>query len=638
VVKITPPGKNSIPKKRGTPKPVPKSGRGPKQRESLVKAKLAFVERIKQGASVPDACAAAGRSRWTYEKWRREDLAFRAAVDAAKEKHKAGTSDFDAPLPFDEFSERYLNQPLYWHQRQWWDLLEGRAPRDLDPAEVYEPGDPGFIMVNTPPEHAKSTTLSVNYVTYRVCVDPNVRIILISKTAERAKEFLYAIKTRLTHPRYSELQARFAPSGGWKEDSEIWTADRIYLGKQRDSGEKDPTVQALGIGGQLYGSRADLIICDDCIVLSNAHEYEKQIRWVQQEAITRLGPTGKFLWIGTRVDATDFSSEARDPERYPSGLSPWTYLAQPAVLGFGETPAEWRTLWPKATVPWSNTERPDVEGMYPRWDGPHLSRRRGMINPKTWALAYMQASVSEDAVFDAIKVRSCVNGMRYPGPMVRGQVNVRADGMDGLYLIGSMDPAMVGDTGVIVYAVDRHSRMRYVLDVKLKTSATPAWIRQTIRELTDQYRINEWRIERNAFQSFLTQDEELNGWLASRGVRLAEHTTGKNKWDAGFGVASMAVLFEQKLIELPSTSKHEPCRQLVEQLVAWSPETKAKTDLVMALWFAEIRAREVCTQSAMAGEGGRYGGAFTPNSFLTRRSRRQQTIVNLNDLAALARG
>ncbi len=45
--------------------------------------------------------------------------------------------------------------------------------------------------------------------------------------------------------------------------------DAIYI--ERESNEKDPTLQALGIGGQIYGARADLIILDDCVTLSNLH-------------------------------------------------------------------------------------------------------------------------------------------------------------------------------------------------------------------------------------------------------------------------------------------------------------------------------------------------------------------------------
>lgn len=609
-------------------KAVPGSQRRPSA--AMVRAKAAFVERIRLGASVPEALAAAGRTDTTYDNWRERDPEFVAAVDAARAEFKRGKPAVRG-TDFEGFCRTFLNQPLHRHQLQWADLLESKAPRDLHPSQTYEAGDPSYILVNTPPEHAKSATLSINYVCYRLCVDPNIRIILCSKTAERAKEFLYAVKTRLTHPAYAKLQEAYGPPGGWREDAEVWAADRIYLGSERDSGEKDPTVQAIGIGGQIYGARSDLIIVDDGIVLSNAHQFEAQLRWLQQEVITRLGPTGKLLVVGTRVDAQDLYRVLRDPDRYPAGVSPWTYLSQPAVLSYGDTPEQWETLWPRAQVGWSPAARAGDDGLFARWDGRNLFRRRGMLNPRTWALAYMQADVEEDSVFNPVRVRACVNGMRRPGLIKPGMPNIRPQGMSGLYVLASMDPAMVGDTGVIVYGVDRQTRQRYVLDVRLKTSATPGWIKNTIQEVTETFAVAEWRIESNAFQSFLTQDAELQSWLASMGVRLSEHVTGRNKWDSGFGVASMAVLFDQALIELPSSREHEPTKQLVEQLVTWSPETKAKTDLVMALWFAEIRAREICAES-MLGDG--TVRAFMPNRFLSRRRKSQQQVINLADVAA----
>ena len=133
-----------------------------------------------------------------------------------------------------------------------------------------------------------------------------VKFFPVSKTQERAKEYLYSIKQRLSHERWSKMQAVYGSTGGWKEDADTWKTDRIYL--SRDSTEKDPTVQALGIGGQITGARSNLIILDDVVTSANAHEYDKQISWLQREVVTRLGDTGRLLIVGTRMAANGFLS------------------------------------------------------------------------------------------------------------------------------------------------------------------------------------------------------------------------------------------------------------------------------------------------------------------------------------------
>ena len=598
---------------------------GGPRKDSHLKRDL-IIDLLSKGLTLADATAEAGVHRTTVIRWRREFPEFGAKVDALLKAQGEEPAKGQVP-DFATFSARYLFQPVYQHQQHWIDLLEGKKLRNLHPSAIYEPGEPNYILINTPPEHAKSTTLSINYPVWRIIKDPNIKIMLVSKTQDMAKDFLFAIKTRLSHPRYASLHKAFGPPGGFRADAQIWAADQIYLGSQRDSGEKDPTVQAVGLGGQIYGTRSDLIVVDDAVVLSNAHEWEKQMRWLQQEVLTRLGPTGILVVVGTRVDAVDLYRQLRNPDQYPSGKSPWTYLAQPAVLEYADDPKDWVTLWPRSQEPWpGESATPGEDGLYPHWDGPHLAKRRGLLNPRTWALAYQQADVEEDAVFDAAKVQAC-RTQRNPGPLTGEH---RAGGMTGLYVIGSMDPAMVGDTAVLVYAVDRHTKKRYVLDGRLRTGATPTWIREVIKELSERYGIHEWRIERNAFQQFLTQDPELQEWLGSRGIRLSEHYTGKNKWDPMFGVASMSVLFEYQLIDLPALSQSEAIRQLVSQLISWSPETEAKTDMVMALWFAEIRAREICKAVSYDPDGPR---AFQRNRWLTRGQRQRQVVVNLNDLA-----
>src|SRR6478736_573311 len=125
----------------------------------------------------------------TITYWRRSDEEFRAAMERAKlMKTPEGQMQARDSMPdFPEFCEDYLDTKLFWHQLQWYDILEGREPRDRHPSQLYKKGDPGMVIVNTPPEHSKSTTITVNYSTWRICQDPNIRIIIVSQTQEMAK-------------------------------------------------------------------------------------------------------------------------------------------------------------------------------------------------------------------------------------------------------------------------------------------------------------------------------------------------------------------------------------------------------------------------------------------------------------------
>ena len=366
-----------------------KSGISHHLKGESAKKKKNFLTGISNGMTVVAACEMAGIKPVTVKYWVKSDDDFRLALDDAKIKRddvRAGTTDAGKfKIPFEEFSRDYLEMAVFPHQQNFISLLEKGEPEWLHDSMVYEPATRNRVLINIPPEHAKSTTITVNYSTYRIALDPNVRIIIVSKTLYKAREFVYAIKQRLSHPRWSKLQKTYGPEGGWKDDADTWKTDTVYLGSEtRDSSEKDPTLQALGMGGQIYGARADLIILDDCITGANAHEWEKQIKWLQQEVITRLGKNGKLLIVGTRIGTNDLYRELRNPEHWSGGKSPFTYLAMPAVLEFSDNPKNWVTLWAKSDRPWDGDEdtTPDSDGLFPKWDGPTLFNRRSEVTPK----------------------------------------------------------------------------------------------------------------------------------------------------------------------------------------------------------------------------------------------------------------
>ena len=619
-----------------------------------------MVEALGTGLTVADALKRVDRSRSWYEKTRYTIKEFAEACDAARAAAKnaaqaadaanadrlADASDGAGKLgPFHEWSQTYLGLRVWPHHQNMLDVAEGREPSWLHESMTYEPGTLGKrrVLINVPPNHAKTMLLSIGYVTYKIVENPNISILLVSKTQDMAKKILYAVKQRLTHPRYARLQQRYAPMDGWKASSDQWSATKVYLDSEsRDSGSKDPTIEAVGIGGQIYGARADIIILDDTVTLSNSSEYEKQNDWLRQEVASRLGPGGQIIVVGTRVAPLDLYRYLRDPETYTDARVPWTYLSMPAILEYAAEPEDWVALWPETDEPFVDDDEPiRVESsgtkIYPRWTGKRMSDVRNEVGPRKWSLVYQQADVAEDAIFDTLCVRGAIDGARRCGPLAE---------RDGYYIIAGMDPAVKGTTAVVVYSVERSTGRRLVLDVQTLKAPSPAQIRDMIQNITETYTPNEWVIEANAFQGFLARDEEITQFLANKGIVLRPTFTGKDKHDPDFGVASMSTLFGTRTVgEVGKPSRHQGdnllslpsstaagVKVLIEELVSWNPElptAKRKQDTVMALWFCETRAREVVQTT-------RRGSNFhmRNNPFLSKRDKQRRVVINLNEYMA----
>ena len=603
----------------------------------MAEAKERVLQQLSQGATITQAMASVNRNDVTFRQWSLKDPEFKSRADVARLEGKGVKTDLKnvKEIGFQDFSEQFLDTKLFDHHKDWVDLIEGREPRWIHPAMTYEPGAANRVLINVPPEHAKSTVITINYVTYMLATKPNIRIIIVSKTQGMARKFLSAIKTRLSHPNWIKLQTAFGPNGGYKADSQTWSADMIYLGTGRDSGEKDPSVQALGFGSQIYGARADLIILDDVVMNSNAHEWEKQIEWLQKEVITRLGRHGKLLIVGTRVAPVDLYKMMRDGQQWTGGKSPFTYFAMPAVLEFDEKPDNWKTLWPYTDSPEGDQDEPNEQGLYPKWDGPSLFTRRSEVAPSVWAMVYQQEDVVEDSIFSPTAVAGCVNGMRKRGPLKPGTPG-HPKHIESAYTVIGLDPAMTGNTAAVVLTYNRTDGMIYILDTINMTDPSPMKIRDLIEDWVEKYRPQELRIEINAHQKAYALDDDLRQWLAAYGCQLNSHFTGKNKWDTSFGVASMASLFgtvrdgrfqDNNLIELPSNEGSEGLKALVQQLITWKPDSRNPSDCVMALWFAVIRIRELMQQSSQSAR-------WMQNRWATRAQKERRTAINLDEAIA----
>ena len=146
-------------------------------------AKKRLIALIEDGVTVEDACRAVGKSVKSYEYYRASDPQFKEAIDLARvlQKRKGVVAEDDKNISFEDFRIKYLSSQTFPHQRNIISLLEDGEPAWLHPNMIYEQGFKNYVLCNMPPEHAKSMTVSIDYVTYRIVTDPNVRIKLVSE-------------------------------------------------------------------------------------------------------------------------------------------------------------------------------------------------------------------------------------------------------------------------------------------------------------------------------------------------------------------------------------------------------------------------------------------------------------------------
>lgn len=640
-----------------------RAGRG-KRRNKLTptqareQAQDEVVRLIGAGYTIAQAAKAVGRSENTLKTWRRDYPSFADRVDAIRERREMqakGTEVREIP-DFPEFCADYIGYPLPAHQRRFWDVINGRTPDDLPEKATLQWGGESTnnrrCMNLTPPDHGKSTVWSVFFPLWQIYQNPNIRILILSETQELANQFLFAIQRYLKDPSFEKLRAA-DPAGGWQDDSMPWTAKKMYV-RGRDTANPDPTIQALGRKQQIYGRRCDIMIVDDLETMKTANQYQQDAQWIAREADSRLRPMwdlgpedpgGLLLVVGTRVAAMDVYRWLRDEAKDGDGSPGFTVLQQPAILNNPSLPSvEWEVLWPA------------------RMHKKELAKRKGgYADQRQFQLIYQQNDISDEATFPAAAVDAATSRQRFPGKIDPTVPNNRPNGMEGLYITAGLDPATVGGTAMVVIGADRFTMKRYVLDVLYRRSMMPNEMIREMKRLTTEYGIKEWRVERNAFQRFLTQLDEVKDYMNQRGVLLTEHmTTGQTKWDEDWGVTTLVPLFMSSvsmgsqgyliprpkrdehgmdipgnyLIELPK-AQNDGVKALIEQLKTWEPEVSKHhpTDCVMALWFAEIAAREFLQgRRARVGQGSKKK-FMTP--YMQKQEKRFSAEEYRNNVAAL---
>lgn len=136
----------------------------------------------------------------------------------------------------------------------------------------------------------KSTVVGI----FAACVlymRPNTRILILSAENILASRMVNHIRNILeNHPLCTDMIPK---------NKKEWASGRITI--NRSVGIREPSVICQGIHGNITGSRADLIICDDVEVPNTCNTAQKRdmLRERLRELDFILSPNGAIIYIGT---------------------------------------------------------------------------------------------------------------------------------------------------------------------------------------------------------------------------------------------------------------------------------------------------------------------------------------------------
>lgn len=182
----------------------------------------------------------------------------------------------------------------------------------------------------------KTTTVTEMLAIGHMLWNPDVRILIVSRTGDLAKEILGEIKQFIEQDAFIEL---FGNLKGPK-----WDGSKIVIAG-RTMPRKEPTISTVGIEGQLVGKHFDIILGDDLIDDNNARtvNMREQTKTFYYKAMTpTLEPDGELHILGTRYHGQDIYGHLQEnemkehtqiiPALNEEELSPWPAKYKPEYL------------------------------------------------------------------------------------------------------------------------------------------------------------------------------------------------------------------------------------------------------------------------------------------------------------------
>ena len=228
--------------------------------------------------------------------------------------------------------------------------------------EAVERGEVRRAMIEAPPQHGKSTLMSVIFPAYYLGRHPERRVILASYGGELATGFGGQARNITLDGRYRGL----FPHLELAEDSRAKNLWHTNAGG---------FMLSAGVSGPITGWGADLGLLDDIIKTQEEAEsatYREQSgRWYRADFYTRLSKGAAIVGTMTRRHEDDLFGRLLRAMEEGTG-DRWVRLRLPAIAEGDDWRQEGEALWPE---------------MFPL---EALEQRRAVLTPREWSALYQQ--------------------------------------------------------------------------------------------------------------------------------------------------------------------------------------------------------------------------------------------------------
>lgn len=189
-----------------------------------------------------------------------------------------------------------------------------RSLQPLHASIIHNVSDNQASMDLAPRGHGKSTIGDVDFCITKVLRNPDIRIMIGSKTQTQASAFLKEIRTH-----FEQNVNLIRIFGDWEKSRDnVWN-DKEFTVNRRTVIKKEATVSALGASGAVVSKHFDIIIGDDLVGFENARtEAQRKVlkEWFYSSLYPTLEPDGEIHILGTRYSPMDLYEDLIKSKNY----------------------------------------------------------------------------------------------------------------------------------------------------------------------------------------------------------------------------------------------------------------------------------------------------------------------------------